>query len=67
MLDQVDGKPGLYRGTLKERSTGRTVLLRYEVTVVDPEHMEGTLRANLRAKGEKCWIRQSWNSSYVGK
>ena len=67
VLDQVKGEPGRYRGTVRERSLGRAVPLKYDVRVLDPEHMTGTLRADFRVEGTKCTLKRDWDSRYVGK
>ena len=67
VLDQVKGEPGHYRGTVKDRSLGRVVPLKYDVRVLDPEHMQGTLRARFKEQGRPCTLERAWDSSYVGK
>ena len=65
--DRVKGEPGHYRGTVKDRSLGRVVPLKYDVRVLDPEHMQGTLRARFKEQGRPCTLERAWDSSYVGK
>ena len=65
VLDQVKGKPGLYRGTIKEKSLGAP--LKYELRVINPERFEGIMTANFRAQGTKCTLSRDFKATYVGK
>ena len=67
VLDQVEDEPGRYKGTVKDRSTGRAVDLRYDVRVLNPERMKGTLRADFTVEGSRCTLKRDWNSRYIGK
>ena len=67
VLDQVEGRPGIYRGSVNDKSLGASVPLKYEVQVIDPEHFEGILNAKFKAGGQKCTLSRDFDSKYIGK
>jgi len=66
-VDQVVGKPGIYRGTHRVPYQGRKVPFDYRVVVMDPEHFTTTMTGKFRADGATCRLTSVWDSTFLGE